>query len=79
MREEDTLELINLPTQVQGLGSGVSLDTIEACPMYRFWEMWSPLKLWRCYPTGGPVTPGTGSWRVSPCRMWTVNPGAGFG
>ena len=18
--------------------------------MYRLWEMWSPLKLWRCYP-----------------------------
>ena len=79
MREEDTLELIKLPTQVQGLRSGVSLDTVEVCPMYRFWEMWSPLKLWSCYPTGGPVTPGTGSGRVSPCRLWTVNPDAGSG
>ena len=50
MREEGTLELVNMPIQVQGLGSGVSLDTVEVCPMYRFWEMWSPLKLWRCYP-----------------------------
>ena len=50
VREGDTLELINVPTQVQGLGSGVSLDTVEVCPMYRFWEVWSPLKLWRCYP-----------------------------
>lgn len=35
-----------MATQVQGLGSSVSLDTVEVCPMYRFWEMWSPLKLW---------------------------------
>ena len=50
VRDGDTLDLINVPTQVQGLGSGVSLDTVEVCPMYRFWEVWSPLELWRCYP-----------------------------
>ena len=50
MREEGTLELVNMPIQVQGLGSGVSLDTVEVCPMYRFWEVCSLLKLWRCYP-----------------------------
>lgn len=67
MREEGTLELVNMPIQVQGLGSGVSLDTVEVCPMYRFWEMCSLLKLWRCYPR---------------YRVWegvsleTVNPGA---
>ena len=42
---EGSLELVNVPTQVQGLGSGVSLDTVEVCPMYRFWEVSSPLRL----------------------------------
>ena len=45
-----TWEAENISSQVQDLGGGVALKTVDMCPGYRVWEVGSHRTLWTCDP-----------------------------